>query len=106
MATDKPRFTVILEHDIANGVEEYWHSNRLKNKNAAINDLLRSAFDSIERESTQTANLGVSHEALEIARQYDRLSEHAKKLISMFILFERKKHFKMRVHLVDKVHTV
>lgn len=88
MPTDKPRFSIVLEPEMSDELDAYWHNNRYKSKNAAINDLLRSAFDSIERESSQTANLGISHEALEIARQYDRLSEHAKKLISMFVLFE------------------
>ena len=88
MPTDKPRFSIVLEPEMSNELEAYWHNNRYKSKNAAINDLLRSAFDSIEKETNQTASLGISSEALDLARQYDRLSESARKLISMFVLFE------------------
>lgn len=49
MATEKLRFTLILEPGIAEKVDTYWHERRLKNRNAAINELLRMVFASQER---------------------------------------------------------
>lgn len=57
MATEKPRFTIILEPDIANQVDAYWHANKLKNKNAAINELLRMALGNKEALSSDEVRL-------------------------------------------------
>ena len=91
MATDKPRFTIILEHDIASGVKDYWYSNRLKNKNAAINELLRCAFDSIEAEDNTKKELDLSSAALDLARKFDRLDAHSQKVITTLVDLELKR---------------
>lgn len=88
MPTDKPRFSIVLEPEMSEELEAYWHENRYKSKNAAINDLLRSAFASIEREANKSELLGISPAALDIARRYDVLPESAQKLISAVVLFE------------------
>lgn len=88
MPTDKPRFSIVLEPEMLEELDAYWHKNRYKSKNAAINDLLRSAFASIEREATKSELLGISPAALDVARHYDTLSESAQKLISAVVLFE------------------
>lgn len=88
MPTDKPRFSIVLEPEMSEELDTYWHDNRFKSKNAAINDLLRNAFALIERESAKSDSLGISPAALDVARQYDRLSESSQKLISMIVLFE------------------
>ena len=45
MPTEKPRFTVILDHDLLELINDYWHKHRLKNRNVAINELLREAIN-------------------------------------------------------------
>lgn len=40
MATDKPKFSVILEPEINTLVEKYWHQNELKNKSKATARLI------------------------------------------------------------------
>lgn len=88
MPTDKPRFSVVLEPETSKELDAYWHEYRFKSKNAAINDLLRSAFKSLEQETDRPILPGISPDALEIARQYDKLSKNAQKLISAIVLFE------------------
>ena len=88
MPTDKPRFSIVLEPEMSEELDAYWHENRYKSKNAAINDLLRSAFASMEREASKSELLGISPAALDVARRYDTLSESVQKLISAVVLFE------------------
>lgn len=88
MPTDKPRFSIVLEPEMSEELDAYWHENRYKSKNAAINDLLRSAFASMEREANKSELLGISPAALDVARHYDTLPEAAQKLISAVVLFE------------------
>lgn len=45
MPTEKPRFTVVLDHDLFEMINEYWHAHRLKNRNVAVNELLREALN-------------------------------------------------------------
>lgn len=88
MPTDKPRFSIVLEPEMSEELDAYWHQNRFKSKNAAINDLLRSAFALMERDAAKSELLGISPAALDVARRYDTLSESAQKLISAVVLFE------------------
>ena len=87
MPTDKPRFSIVLEPEMSEELDAYWHENRYKSKNAAINDLLRSAFASMEREANKSELLGISPAALDVARRYDTLPESAQNLISAVVLF-------------------
>ena len=57
MPTEKPRFTIILEPEIAEQLEIYWHSHKLKNKNAAINELLRMVLADKDAFSTDEIRL-------------------------------------------------
>lgn len=88
MPTDKPRFSIVLEPEMSEELDAYWHQNRFKSKNAAINDLLRSAFALMERDAANSESLGISPAALDVARHYDTLSESARQLISAVVLFE------------------
>lgn len=44
MPTEKPRFSVILDEDLNEAVERYWHTNKLKSKAAAVSELLTLAL--------------------------------------------------------------
>lgn len=85
MPTDKPRFSIVLEPEMSEELEAYWHENRYKSKNAAINDLLRSAFASLEQDTNKSDSLGISPAALDIARQYDQLDVPGQRLVNAVI---------------------
>ena len=88
MPTDKPRFSIVLEPETSEELEAYWHKNRFKSKNAAINDLLRSAFDLIDNDSNYN---GISSAALDLARKFDRLDSHSQKVITALVDLELKR---------------
>ena len=41
MATDKPKFTVILEPEVYDVLKKYWHQNELKSKSTAAAQLIK-----------------------------------------------------------------
>lgn len=88
MPTDKPRFSIVLEPETSEELEAYWHKNRFKSKNAAINDLLRSAFDLIDNDSNYN---GISSAALDLARKFDRLDAHSQKVVAALVDLELKR---------------
>lgn len=83
LPTNKPRFSIVLEPDMSDAVDEYWHQHRYKSKNAAINDLLREALAYVSNESRVNSEYGISSAALLLAKQYDRLDAHGRRIVDL-----------------------
>ena len=53
MAVDKTKnhqFLLTVPNDMLEQIDEYWHENKLKNRNDAVRDLLNVAFKTLEKE--------------------------------------------------------
>lgn len=48
MSTDKPRFTVTLDDDLFDEVEQFRYDNRYPNRSMAINALLKAGVDALK----------------------------------------------------------
>lgn len=56
MPTDKPRFTVTLDQELLNRIDNYKFSHRMKNQNQAVVSLIAKGFDSLAADQPQIKN--------------------------------------------------
>ena len=78
MPTEKPRITFAVDETLLKQVEEFKDENKCKNLSQAVLSLLSKGLD-IEEEETP------SPEALQFAREFDRLDETHKRLARGFM---------------------
>lgn len=54
MATDKPRFTISIDYDIAEALDDYRFGHRINTKSEAIVELIRIGLETVrEREAAR-----------------------------------------------------
>ena len=49
MPTQKPRFSIAMDDDLLQAVDDYKFENRVKSQNQAINDLVRAGIEELKR---------------------------------------------------------
>lgn len=75
MATEKPRFSITIDSETLEQVEDYRHKNRIKTQSKAIIDLVRSGLNELENELKSN---GLSNSAQKMAEDYDKLDSHGR----------------------------
>lgn len=80
MPTNKPMFTIIVDEDINKRIEDFQFNNRFKNRNVAVNFILRAGMKALAAEypeldldtkletGKKTANDGVTRTELQDGR--------------------------------------
>lgn len=64
MPTQKPRFSIAMDYDLLQAVDDYKFENRVKSQNQAINDLVRAGIEELKRrEASQIEKASESAEA-------------------------------------------
>ena len=53
MATEKPRYTVIVDEDLLRQIDDFRFENRYPSRSAATIELIRRGIDQIQREQTE-----------------------------------------------------
>lgn len=76
MATEKPRFSITVDTETLEKVEDYRHRNRIKTQSKAIIELVRSGLADLESE--WNCNDDPSPAAMQLAEDYDRLDSHGR----------------------------
>ena len=85
MATDRPRFTISLDDETFDRVEQYRIDNRYSTRSKAVEALIRDGLYkllSISAESTEKAP-SLTDEALRVAAAYDRADARAKQVVDL-----------------------
>lgn len=54
MATELPRFTISVDDELFEFIEEYQHRNRYPNRNMAINALLKAGYEALKNQTDTT----------------------------------------------------
>lgn len=84
MSTDKPRFSITIDDDTLERVYDYKRKNKISTQSKAIASLVESALSDLEEEGVLQKNKKAplySSEALQLARDYDRLDSRGQKLL-------------------------
>lgn len=89
MATDKPRFSVTMEPQMLEKVEDFQHENRMKSQSKAITELVRLGLAELENSLKTEKAPSEMDEADEIARLYRMLDSHGKGAVKAILDFER-----------------
>lgn len=88
MATDKPRFSVTMEPQMLEKVEDFQHENRMKSQSKAITELVRLGLAELENSLKTEKAPSQMDEADEIAEQYRKLDSHGKGAVKAILDFE------------------
>ena len=54
MPTEKPRFTITLDEELANKIDNYKFTHRMKNQTQAVVSLIEKGFDSLHADHRKT----------------------------------------------------
>lgn len=54
MATEKPRYTVIVDEDLLRQIDDFRFENRYPSRSAATIELIRRGIDQIHREQAES----------------------------------------------------
>lgn len=71
MATEKIRFTVIVDDETMEAIGNYQHGNRIKSQSRAVNQLIEKGLALNEKAMMEKAK-GPSDAALEVAQAFDQ----------------------------------
>lgn len=53
MPTDKPRYTIIVDEDMLEEIDNYRFENRFKSRSAATLDLIRIGIEQLKKEQAE-----------------------------------------------------
>ena len=56
MATIKPRFSIVVDEEINQRIEDYFYNNRLRSKSAAAVELIKIGLEALEKEGRTEEN--------------------------------------------------
>ena len=90
MPTEKPRFTITMDQELFDRVNEYQHRNRMSTQTKAVLTLISKGIAQTSSESGTSAPAGriISQAALDIAEKYDRLDLHGRSVIDAILELE------------------
>lgn len=91
MPTDKPRITFAVDEPLLQQVESFKSENNCKNLSQAILSLLSKGLDI---EEAKPAEKTPSEDALEIARNFDELTDEGQRLARGFMALVLQVHRK------------
>lgn len=88
MATDKPRFSITMDPQMLEKVEDFQYENRMKSQSKAISELIRRGLAELENSQKTEKAPSEMDEADEIAKQYRELDSHGKGAVKAILNFE------------------
>ena len=53
MPTEKPRYTIIVDHDLLKQIDDFRFENRFPSRSAATQELIRRGLDQLEKEKEE-----------------------------------------------------
>ncbi|MFQ8599486.1 MAG: hypothetical protein ACLSAP_02095 [Oscillospiraceae bacterium] len=56
MATEKPRYSITVDNDLFEQIEDFRFSNRFQTRNQATVELIRRGLDALRKEKEATEN--------------------------------------------------
>lgn len=83
MPTEKPRVTFTISEEKLTELEEYKFKNKIKNQTQAILALLEKGLSDFESKEGKASPY--SEEAQELAKDYDGLDDHGKRLVRLIV---------------------
>lgn len=89
MPTKNPRFTITMEQDLYDMIEDYRYSHRMKSQTQAVIALLESGIESLADEIKKAPS--VSDEAMEIGKRYEALDKFGKTMVNVVMAEEEKR---------------
>lgn len=92
MPTEKPRVTITMTADQLNRIDEYWHSNQMKNQTQAILSLIEQGFSAISNLNLNSKKApSLSDEAMKIAKDYSTLDRYGQQAVRDLVITEKKR---------------
>lgn len=90
MPTEKPRFSITIDQELLNRINDYQHKNRMSTQTKAVLDLISKGIAQTTIEATGTTlNAQIySQAALDVAAKYDLLDTHGRKIIDTLLALE------------------
>lgn len=86
MATDKPRFTITIDPDTLEKIDNYRYSNRIKTQSKAILELIKRGLKQLEQDKiTHKKAPSLSDGAIQIAQHYEKLDEHGQRITKLVV---------------------
>ena len=90
MPTEKPRVTITMTTEQLNRIDEYWHSNQMKNQTQAVLSLIEQGFSTISDSNPNIKKApSLSDEAMKVARDYSDLDHSGKQAVRDLIGTEK-----------------
>lgn len=83
MSTDKPRFSVTFTDDSFSKIKKYKKENGISTQSKAVAHLVGIALDNLEKSGTIKTAPPYTEEALKLAKDYDDLDGHGKKVVRL-----------------------
>lgn len=83
MPTDKPRVTFTISEEKLAELEEYKVEKKIKNQTQAILSLIEKGLSDFESKTGKASPY--SEEAQELAKDYDGLDDHGKRLVRLIV---------------------
>ena len=83
MATEKPRFSVTFSEETFCKIKKYKKENRISTQSKAVAQLVSIAIHELERTGAIKKASPYSEEAQELAKDYDGLDDHGKRIVRM-----------------------
>ena len=92
MPTEKPRVTVTMSQEQLDKIDSFRFDNKMKNQTQAILALIESGLSELAgiAPSIKTAP-SLSDEAMKIAKSYEDLDDHGKRMIRVIITEEQRR---------------
>ncbi len=85
MATEKPRLSISMDEKTYEKVLEYKEQNGIATQSKAIIRLMEIGIAKMERELEKGKASPYSEEAQELAKDYDRLDDHGKRVVRLVV---------------------
>ena len=85
MATEKPRFSVTIDEETLDRVDEYKYKNKISTQSKAIVKLVQMGLNELGIETNKKKTPLYSSEALRVAKDYDGLDRWGKQVVRSVI---------------------
>ena len=92
MPTNKPRFTITMDQELFDRINNYQHMNRMSSQTKAVIELISKGLAAeMSSVSASGMDIDISPAALELARQFDRLDDHGQQVLTLIADLESKR---------------
>lgn len=89
MPTEKPRFTITMDSDLFDAINDYKFTHRIKNQTQAVIELIERGMENISSPNSNNQIVTFSSPSVlapdEAAKKYRALDEHGKRIVSYIL---------------------